>query len=366
MDDWNDWFWQTSHSVHNVEALAKWVSLTKEEITGIENTARKYRWRISPYYASLMDKEDPSCPIRLQSIPSSAEMYVLEGAGVDPVEDIKFRKTNRVIHKYPDRAVFLVTEHCPTYCRHCTRKFHTSDKKGTYFQERGLTSMEDDFQYVQEHKELRDILLTGGDPLSCPDPKIEFMLKKLRSFSHVDIIRIGTRCPVFLPQRITEDFCAMLEQYHPIWVSTHFNHPKELTEEALQACDRLLRHGIPVQNQTVLLKGVNDDVETMRRLMRGLIRARVKPYYLYHCDNVAGVSHFMTSVKAGQTIMEGLWGHISGYAVPRYIVTTSLGKIPLEKAPATETPEGYMLENYRKEKMLYREQAKIQTKLIFE
>ena len=350
-EKWNDWRWQMSNSIRKAENLARWVNLTDDEISAIEKTSKKYKWRVTPYYASLMDKTDPNCPVRLQALPHNNELMQFEDSDVDPVGDTIYRKTNRIVHKYPDRVIFLVTEVCPVYCRHCTRKFHTTSKDGTYFEKSEGVSYELDYQYLEEHPEIKDVLLTGGDPLTYADHKIEALIKRLRQIPHIEIIRIGSRYPVLLPQRITEDFCSMLEKYHPIWLSTHFNHPKELSEDAVAACDRLLRHGVPIQNQTVLLRGINDDVDTMRSLMRGLLRARVKPYYIYHCDNVSGVSHFMTSVEKGREIMKSLLGHMSGYALPRYIVTTKLGKIPLERTYVINEDNNLTVENYNGETM---------------
>ncbi len=335
-----------ANAIKTVDELARWVNVDPVEAAAIESSEPRYKWRITPYYASIMDRDDPSCPIRQQAVPHHNEMVQFEGAGLDPVGDTYFRKTNRVIHKYPDRIILLVTQNCPVYCRHCTRKYHTTHKEGTYFAQGEGVSYEEDFQYIENHPEIRDVLLTGGDPLTYTDYKIEAILKRLRTISHVEIIRIGSRYPVLLPQRLTPDFCAMLEKYHPIWFSTHFNHPKELTPEAVKACATLLCYGVPVQNQTVLLKGINDDIATMSGLVTGLLKARVKPYYLYHCDNVSGVSHFATSVNKGREIMAGLLGHISGLALPRYIATTEIGKIPLERSYVHEAEGVMVLESY--------------------
>ena len=349
---WNDWRWQMSNSIRSVDALRQWVRLTEDELGAIEATSDRYRWRVTPYYASLMDPDNPSCPIRRQAIPHRSETLSFENAEVDPVGDMYYRKTNRVIHKYPDRVVLLVTQNCPVYCRHCTRKYHTTDKTGTYFREKEGLPYDEDIAYIAKHPAIRDVLLTGGDPLSYQDAKLEPIIRRLRAIPHVEIIRIGSRYPVLLPQRITPALCDMLDRYQPIWFSTHFNHPKELTAEAAAACGRLLNRGIPVQNQTVLLRGINDDVETMRELVRALVRARVRPYYLYHCDNVAGVSHFMTTLEKGREIMAGLLGHVTGFALPRYIITTRLGKIPLERSYVIQDDGKLLLENFRGEKVV--------------
>ena len=343
---WTDWRSQLQHRISTVEDLRQWINVTPDEEQAIQDSAGKYRWSITPYYAALMDKDDPMCPIRQQSVPSVQEFMSFAGSDNDPVGDTVYRKTNRVVHKYPDRVIFLITEVCAVYCRHCTRKYHTTDLSGTYFESNEAASWEQDFEYIASHPEIRDVLLTGGDPLTYSDEKLELIISRLRKIPHVEIIRIGSRYPVLLPQRITPEFCAMLEKYHPIWLNTHFNHPKEITPEAAEACDRLLRHGIPVQNQTVLLKGLNDDLETMKSLLKGLLKIRVRPYYLYHCDNVTGVSHFVTSVEKGREIMRGLLGHMTGFAVPQYIVTTKLGKIPLWEEQFHQDEQGYWLENY--------------------
>ncbi len=348
---WTDWRSQLKHRISTVEDLRQWINVTPDEEQAIQDSEGKYRWSITPYYAALMDKDDPMCPIRQQSVPSVQEFISFAGSDNDPVGDTVYRKTNRVVHKYPDRVIFLITEVCAVYCRHCTRKYHTTDLSGTYFESNEAASWEQDFEYIASHPEIRDVLLTGGDPLTYSDEKLELIISRLRKIPHVEIIRIGSRYPVLLPQRITPEFCAMLEKYHPIWLNTHFNHPKEITPEAAAACDRLLRHGIPVQNQTVLLKGLNDDLETMKSLLKGLLKIRVRPYYLYHCDNVTGVSHFVTSIEKGREIMRGLLGHMTGFAVPQYIVTTKLGKIPLWEEQFHQDEQGYWLENYNHDTM---------------
>lgn len=344
---WTDWRSQLQNRITTLDSLREWINVTPEEEAAIEACKGKYLWSITPYYASLMDRDDPNCPVRLQAVPSQAELQPAINASVDPVGDTHYRVTNRVVHKYPDRVILLVTDLCPVYCRHCTRKYHTTDEQGTYFGAGAGQSFEGDFAYIAAHPEIRDVLLTGGDPLTFSDERLDKILHRLRQIPHVEIIRIGSRCPVFVPQRITPELCDMLEQYHPLWLNTHFNHSKELTEEAAEACDRLLRHGIPVQNQSVLLKGVNDDIETLRSLIHGLLKMRVRPYYLYHCDNVVGVSHFTTSIEHGRSLMRQLHGYTTGFALPQYVLTTPLGKIPLWE----EKYHGDWIENYRGETM---------------
>ncbi len=350
-EQWNDWRWHMRKRITSVGKARQWIRLSPDEEKAIAGSAGKYRWSITPYYASLMDPDDPACPVRMQAVPALGELTEFPGAEVDPVGDMYYRKTNRIVHKYPDRVIMLITEACPVYCRHCTRKFHTTDVSGTYFRDNEGGSFEEDLRYIADHPEIRDVLLTGGDPLSYQDGKLEEIVSGLRAIPSVEIIRIGSRFPVLLPQRITDGLCEMLDRYQPVWLNTHFNHPKEITEESAAAVDRLLRHGIPVGNQTVLLRGINDDVATMRTLMTELLRIRVRPYYLYHCDNVTGVSHFMTSVEKGWEIMEGLQGHITGFGVPQYVLTTKIGKIPVARPYFTRTPGGLLLRNYRGQEM---------------
>jgi lysine 2,3-aminomutase len=344
---WNDWRSQLRHRITTLEELQEWIEVTPEEEAAIEASSARYRWNITPYYASLMDPHDPACPIRQLAVPHLEEFRTYPGATVDPVGDTVYRRTNRVVHKYPDRAILLVTGLCPVYCRHCTRKYHTADLTGTYFEEGEGASWEPDFEYIESHPELRDILLTGGDPLIYSDERLEPILARLRAIPHVEILRIGSRAPVVLPQRITEELAEMLEQYHPLWFNTHFNHPKEITQEAAAACDRLLRHGIVVQNQSVLLKGINDDLQTMRRLLSELLKIRVRPYYLYHCDNAIGISHFVTSLEEGRALMRNLQGFFTGFGVPQYVLTTPLGKISLCEESLHQGEEGYWVENYQ-------------------
>lgn len=349
---WNDWRWQMRNRIVTVEALERALRLSGDERAALAATRGRYRWSITPYYLSLMDRDDPSCPVRRQAVPSLAELDPPAHAGVDPVGDRLFRRTNRVVHKYPDRALLLVTSSCPVYCRHCTRKYHTTDVGGTYFGAGEQTGFEEDLAYIARTPQIRDVLLSGGDPLMYADERLEEILAGLRAIPHVQIVRIGTRFPVLLPMRVTEQFCAMLERYHPVWLSTHFNHPKEVTPESAEACARLLRHGIPVQNQTVLLKGINDSTGVLRELSEALLRIRVRPYYIYHCDDVVGVSHFALSIEEGRRIVDGLWGNLTGFGVPRYVVTTVLGKIPLEESKVVRTGDGvYEASNYRGETM---------------
>jgi lysine 2,3-aminomutase len=345
---WSDWRSQMEHRISTLQQLREWIDVTPEEELAIQQCKSRFRWTITPYYASLMDRSDPHCPVRRQAVPSPDEFLDLPNTDVDPVGDRIYRVSNRVIHKYPDRIVLLVTKACPVYCRHCTRKYHTTDLDGTYFASGESTSWDQDFDYIAAHHEIRDVLLTGGDPLVYSDLRLSHILKRLRDIPHIEILRIGTRFPVLLPQRITDAFCLMLESYHPVWVNTHFNHPKEITIEAAEACDRLLHHGIVVQNQTVLLKGINDDFETMRSLLRKLLAIRVRPYYLYHCDRAAGVAHFVTDIAEGRAMMRRLLGQITGFGLPQYVITTRSGKLPLNEDYVRSVEDGNLcIENYQ-------------------
>jgi lysine 2,3-aminomutase len=344
--EWSNWKSHMANSIRTLEQLREWIEVAPGEEEAIRASAGRYRWSITPYYASLMDPCDENCPIRKQCVPGLLETQNFPGSDVDPVGDIQNRKTNRIIHKYPDRIAMLISDSCPVYCRHCTRKYHTTDVTGTYFGNDGDRSFERDFEYIREHPEIRDVLLTGGDPLFLADRRLELILSGIRQIKHVEIIRIGSRYPVLLPQRITPELCQVLDKYHPIFFNTHFNHPKEITPEAAEACDRLVRHGMPVLNQSVLLKGINDDLDTMRALVTGLVKIRVRPYYLYHCDNVTGVTHFATSIQEGREIMRGLIGHTTGFAVPQYVLTTKLGKIPLSEDYVTLGDNRITLTNY--------------------
>jgi lysine 2,3-aminomutase len=286
-----------------------------------------YRLGITPYYLSLIRFDDPDDPIARQSIPSAEEYFGAEDGEDDPLEEEKDMPVPGLTHRYPDRCLMVVTNFCSMYCRHCTRKriWTLGEAAKTEFE---LGKM---FAYIRRHEEIRDVIVSGGDPLTLPTDRIEYILKNLRKIPHVEIIRIGTRVPVVLPMRIDDALCGVLEKYGPIWLNTQFNHPREITAEARQACDRLLRAGVPVNNQTVLLKGVNDHAEIIRKLNTDLLKAKVRPYYLFQCDMVRGLDHFRTRLSKGIQIMEALRGLTSGLAIPSYVVDVpgGGGKIPL-------------------------------------
>lgn len=313
------------HRVHDLAHLKKYIEPTAEEIAAIEETRGIFRWNITPYYAALMDPHDPQCPIRRQVVPQKTEVVPDIVGVVDPLEEVAHSPVKNLIHNYRDRVAFCVTAECAIYCRYCLRKRMVGDAS----QFLNKAELQEAIDYIAGHDEIRDVLLTGGDPLTFNEKNLEWIISRLRAIPHVGVIRIGSRLPVTLPYRITPALCAMLEKYHPVWVNTHFNHPKELTEDAAHACDRLLRAGVPVGNQTVLLRGINDDVATMKALVEGLVDMRVRPYYLYQAQLIGGTAAFRTSIEKGLEIMEALQGRTTGFALPRYVLDTPFGKVPL-------------------------------------
>lgn len=326
-DQWSDWRWHMRRRIRDAAALEPWIRLTDEEREGIAGTEGVFQWSITPYYASLMDPDDPTCAIRRQVVPLPDELAPDMVGMEDPLEEVAHSPVKNLIHNYNDRVAFCVTSQCAIYCRYCLRKRMVGEAEFMMRKD----ELREAIAYIAAHPEIRDVLLTGGDPLTLGEANLDWILTELRAIDHVDIIRIGTRMPVKLPQRITPELCAVLEKHHPIWVNTHFNHPKELTPEAGAAIDRLLRAGVPVGNQTVLLRGINDDVDTMRALCEGLVRMRVRPYYLYQAQLIGGTAHLRTSIEAGMHIMHELQGHLTGFAIPRYILDTPYGKVPMTR-----------------------------------
>ncbi len=327
VQDWNDWRWQVRNRIRTVEALEKVVRLTADERSALQRGGPQLPLAITPYYASLLTLGDESAPLRKAVVPLSAEFTFTQGEAVDPLGEDHDSPMEGLVHRYPDRVLFLATDFCSTNCRYCTRSRVVSQGHGEGSRARWERCLTD----IQEHTESRDVLISGGDPLTMSDEKLEWLLQRLRKIQHVEFIRIGTKVPAVLPQRITPTLCRMLKKYHPIWMSLHFCHPLELTPETVEACERLADAGIPLGSQTVLLKDINDDVETMKRLVHGLLKARVKPYYLYQCDPIAGSSHFRTPVQSGLDIIRGLRGHTTGYAIPSYVIDApdGGGKVPL-------------------------------------
>ncbi|HEY7528881.1 MAG TPA: KamA family radical SAM protein [Candidatus Deferrimicrobiaceae bacterium] len=326
-EQWNDYRWQLSHRITSTRELEGLRYFSPAESTILERVNDIYHLGITPYYLSLIRFDDPADPIALQAIPGTEEYYGMDVGEDDPLDEEKDSPVPGLTHRYPDRCLMVVTNFCSMYCRHCTRKriWALGEGAKTEFE---LTKM---FSYIRRHEEIRDVIVSGGDPLTLPTSRIEFILKNLRKIPHVEIIRIGTRVPVVLPMRVDDELCGVLEKYGPVWINTQFNHPREVTEEARRACDRLLRAGVPVNNQTVLLKGINDHPEIIRRLNTQLLRAKVRPYYLFQCDQVRGLEHFRTKLSKGVEIMEALRGHTSGLAIPTFVVDVpgGGGKIPL-------------------------------------
>ncbi len=322
---WNDWTWQLRNRIRSFDELAQYLDPPVAEGWMRQALLRHFRMAVTPYYLSLVNPDDPEDPILRQAVPRAEEYLYRDFGEADPLHEEEHSPVPGLTHRYPDRALMVVSNHCAVYCRHCTRK--RMMQSGAV----PLVDLQRMLGYIAEHPEIRDVVVSGGDPLTLGTQRLERILAGLRAIPHVEIIRIGSRVPVTLPQRITPELCAMLERYHPVWVNTHFNHPRECSPEAAQACDRLLRAGIPLGNQSVLLKGVNDDLETMRSLLHSLVRMRVRPYYLYQCDPVRGSEHLRTSLKTGIDIIEGLRGHTSGLCLPTFVVDApgGGGKIPV-------------------------------------
>lgn len=343
--DWNSWQWQVKNGITSITQLRQILNLTEEELLAIDNDQHSLPLRITPYYASLLSPNDPSQALRRTMVPTINELTMTRGESADPLGEGHDSPVPNLVHRYPDRVLFLSTGFCSAYCRYCTRS-HMVAKDKCHI---GIKAWEPALQYIRDHSEVRDVLISGGDPLTMPDPHIEYLLSSLRAIPHVEFIRIGTKVPVVLPQRITKSLVNMMKKYHPLFVSVHFTHPDELTPEVAEACARLADAGIPLGSQTVLLKGVNDNVETMKSLMHGLLKIRVRPYYLYQCDPIPGSSHFRTHVSKGIEMIKGLRGFTSGYAVPTFVIDApgGGGKIPLlpEYYQGTENGE-VLLKNY--------------------
>ncbi len=343
---WNDWKWQFANRITTAEQLSRTLPLTMQEQADIQTCLGAFRMAITPYYASLIDPNDPNDPIRRQAVPSILETQQDANDLADPLGEMADSPVPHVVHRYPDRVLLLVTMQCAMYCRHCTRR-RVVGEEDCAISERELQNA---IAYIRAHAEIRDVLISGGDPLTMGTAKLERILSALRAIDHVEIIRIGTRVPVVLPMRITSELTDVLKKYHPIWINTHFNHPRELTPEAARACAAIVDAGIPLGNQTVLLKGINDNAETMKRLLLGLVKMRVRPYYLYQCDLSCGIGHFRTRVETGIEIMHQLTGNISGYALPKYVIDApgGGGKIPVGYEYVLKKDDReVVLENYK-------------------
>lgn len=324
---WTDWKWQVKNRITDVDTLAQVINLTEKEKEEIRNSTKYLRMAITPYYATLMDPDDPECPVRKQAVPSAKELHISKEDMEDTVGETTDAPHEGLTHRYPDRVLFLITDQCSMYCRHCCRRRIV----GTTDHQRSWAEIEEGLDYIRKTPQVRDVLLSGGDCLLVSDAFLEKVIRELRKIKHVQIVRLGSRTPVVLPYRITPALVRMMRKYHPIWLNTHFNHPKEITPESKRAVEMLVDAGIPVGNQTVLLKGVNDCPTIMKKLCQDLTWIRCRPYYIYQCDIAKGLEHFRTSIAKGIEIIEHLRGHTSGFAVPQFVIDapTGGGKIPV-------------------------------------
>ena len=344
-EQWNDWKWQVKNRIESLEQLNKYISLTAEEQEGVRKSLETLRMAITPYYLSLIDPNDPNDPVRRQAIPTAAETHISPADLTDPLHEDEDSPVPGLTHRYPDRVLFLITDMCSMYCRHCTRRRFAGQNDCESPSER----IQKCIDYIAKTPTVRDVLLSGGDALMVSDKMLESIIQRLRAIPHVEIIRLGSRTPVVCPQRITDDLVNMLKKYHPIWLNTHFNHPNEMTPEASEALAKLANAGIPLGNQSVLLRGVNDCVHVMKRLVHLLVKNRVRPYYIYQCDHSMGLEHFRTPVSKGIEIIENLRGHTSGYAVPTFVVDApgGGGKTPvMPNYVISQSPNKVILRNF--------------------
>ncbi|WP_411826023.1 KamA family radical SAM protein [Luteolibacter sp. AS25] len=345
MEKWADHKWQLRNRVDSLSALEERITLSDEERAGVLLAGSKLAMAITPHFFNLIDKDDPNCPIRRQVIPRIEEGWTAPEELSDPCGEDSHMPVPGLVHRYPDRVLFLVTDRCASYCRYCTRSRVVSGVGEQQLE----TQWEQAFKYLEEHTEVRDVLLSGGDPLLFSDAKLDKILTRLRSIKHIEFVRIGSRIPIFLPQRITPELCAMLKKHHPLFISIHTNHPKELTTEVRNGLVRLAEAGIPLGNQSVLLRGVNDSPEVQKALVHKLLMCRVRPYYLYQCDLITGSSHLRTSVSEGVNIIENLRGHTTGYAIPQFVIDGpgGGGKIPVNPNYVVDSdPNKVTLRNY--------------------
>jgi lysine 2,3-aminomutase len=350
--DWNDWTWQLRNRITTLAQLEKLMTLTPDEKEGCLFAAHKLSLAITPYYFNLIDTKNPECPIRKQVIPNIKESYIAPGESSDPVGEEGTMPVPGIVHRYPDRVLFLVTDRCASYCRYCTRSRLVSNAQSYDF----YPELEQGLKYIESHPEIRDVLISGGDPLLLSDAKIDSLLGRLRAIPHVEFIRMGSRIPVFLPQRITPELAEIFRKHGPIWMSIHTNHPKEVTQELAVACERLSLAGVPLGNQSVLLDGINDSVEVMKSLVHRLLMIRVRPYYLYACDLIEGSTHFRAPIQKGIEIIRGLRGHTTGYSIPQLVVDGpgGGGKIPLNPEYVQAIHDGVLeLRNFEDRTYIY-------------
>lgn len=344
-NDWNDWHWQVRNRIETLEELKKYIHLTPDEEEGVAKSLQTLRMAITPYYLSLIDLNNPYDPIRRQCVPTINELHQADADLLDPLHEDSDSPVPGLTHRYPDRVLMLVTDMCSMYCRHCTRRRFAGQTDAAMADD----NIEKGIEYIAKTPQVRDVLLSGGDALMISDARLEYIIKRLREIPHVEIVRIGSRTPVVCPQRITPELVNMLKKYHPIWLNTHFNHPQEITPESTAACARLADAGIPLGNQTVLLRGVNDCTHVMKELVHGLVKMRVRPYYIYQCDLSMGLEHFRTPVSKGIEIIENLRGHTSGFCVPTFVVDApgGGGKTPvMPNYVLSQSPSRVVLRNY--------------------
>jgi len=351
--DWNDWRWQLRNRITSAERLGELMTLTAQELEGFSAARGRLAFALTPHFFNLIDKENPACPLRLQVVPRAEERIVSAGESADPVGEEKMSPVSGLVHRYPDRVMLISTNHCACYCRYCTRSRLVSGARGNAFR----PDFDAAVRYISEHKEVRDVLVSGGDFLLLSDAKIDAVLSRLRAIPHVEFLRIGSRVPVFLPQRITPNLCEILKKHGAIWLSVHVNHPRECSPEMAAAAERLAFAGVVLGNQSVLLRGVNDDPAVMRALVHRLLTLRIRPYYLYACDKINGSAHFRVPVERGIEIIRSLRGWTTGYAVPQFVIDApgGGGKVPVNPNYVEEiSPDGNVrLKNFRGEEYFY-------------
>jgi lysine 2,3-aminomutase len=351
-EDWNSWKWQLKNRLTKLEHLEKYMTLTADERAGCLFAKDKLALAITPYFFNLIDHEDPNCPVRRQVIPRAGEMHTAPDEMLDPVGEENTKPVDGIVHRYPDRVLFLVTDRCASYCRYCTRSRLVSNAQDYNFH----PEFESGLEYIRTHPEIRDVLLSGGDPLLLSDRKLDHLLGELRKIPHVEFIRIGSRIPVFLPQRITPELCDIFKKHGPIWMSIHINHPNECTHTLRNACEQLTYAGVPIGNQSVLLKDVNDDADVMKSLIHRLLMMRVRPYYLYQCDLITGSAHLRADPRKGIEIIRSLRGHTTGYAIPQFVIDApgGGGKIPINPDYIKEiTDEAIVMRNFSGDEYRY-------------
>jgi lysine 2,3-aminomutase len=351
-DLWQDWKWQLKNRITSLEQLEQYLELTPDERAGCLFAKDKLALAITPYFFNLIDPNDPNDPVRRQVVPHAGEMQTAPEELLDPVGEENTKPVDGIVHRYPDRVLFLVTDRCAAYCRYCTRSRLVSNAQDYNFH----PEFESGLEYIRTHPEIRDVLLSGGDPLLLSDKKIDYLLGELRKIPHLEFIRIGSRIPVFLPQRITPALCEIFKKHGPIWLSIHVNHPNECGHELRDACERLSFAGVPIGNQSVLLKDVNDDAEIMKSLIHRLLMMRVRPYYLYQCDLITGSAHLRADARKGIEIIRALRGHTTGYAIPQFVIDApgGGGKIPINPEYVKEvTDTEIIMHNFQGQEYRY-------------